>query len=120
VYSYVAAAAQIVFAMWQWIGELLYVAFSEHQNSEGCHVLLLVLLGCREKVPALLQKLRLGYDSMAVHGTPRRLAVVVSGLAAKQTPQTSRLRGPPAKAAFDKEGKATKALEGFCRWVCWV
>jgi hypothetical protein len=25
------------------------------------------------------------------------------------------VRGPPAKAAFDGEGKPTKALEGFCR-----
>jgi glycyl-tRNA synthetase len=69
----------------------------------------------RERVPALLDKLRLSYTSLAVHGTPRRLAVLVKDLSPSQTPQESRLRGPPAKAAFDSEGKPTKALEGFCK-----
>lgn len=43
-----------------------------------------------------------------VHGTPRRLAVLVSDLAAAQTPVKSRVRGPPAKNAFGPDGKPTK------------
>ncbi|KIZ07293.1 glycyl-tRNA synthetase alpha chain [Monoraphidium neglectum] len=69
----------------------------------------------RERIPALLQRLRLAHESVTVHGTPRRLAVLVSGLAARQEPIESRVRGPPAKAAFDAAGKPTKALEGFCK-----
>lgn len=69
----------------------------------------------RERVPALLQRLRLPHSSVTVHGTPRRLAVLVSGLAERQEAQESRLRGPPAKAAFGADGKPTKALEGFCK-----
>jgi glycyl-tRNA synthetase len=67
----------------------------------------------RERVPALLQKLRLPHASVAVHGTPRRLAVVVSGLAARQEAQEGRVRGPPAKAAFDAAGKPTKVRGGL-------
>ncbi|KAF6257872.1 glycyl-tRNA synthetase beta subunit-domain-containing protein, partial [Scenedesmus sp. NREL 46B-D3] len=44
-----------------------------------------------------------------------RLAALVHGLAPAQTPQESKVRGPPAKAAFDASGAPTKALQGFCR-----
>ncbi|KAF8057144.1 EDD1 [Scenedesmus sp. PABB004] len=69
----------------------------------------------RERVPALLSKLRLPHGGVEVHGTPRRLAVLVHDLAAAQTPQESKVRGPPAKAAYDATGAPSKALEGFCR-----
>jgi glycyl-tRNA synthetase len=71
----------------------------------------------RERVPALLQKLRLSHGPVAVHGTPRRLAVVVPDLAARQAAQESRVRGPPAKAAFGADGKPTKVriAENFRR-----
>ncbi|KAG1677161.1 hypothetical protein FOA52_000967 [Chlamydomonas sp. UWO 241] len=68
----------------------------------------------RSRVPALLTKLRLSHAGVSVEGTPRRLAVVVSQLSARQTSEEARVRGPPAKAAF-KDGVATKALEGFCK-----
>eukprot|EP00955_Chlamydomonas_euryale_P119004 366569-Chlamydomonas_euryale.AAC.41 len=66
------------------------------------------------RVPELLSRLRLGHGGVEVHGTPRRLAVLVSGLEPRQEASSGRLRGPPAKAAF-KDGAPTKALEGFCR-----
>ncbi|GIL97072.1 hypothetical protein Vretimale_2680 [Volvox reticuliferus] len=69
----------------------------------------------RERVPALLSKLRLTYGAVHVEGTPRRLAVVVEGLAAKQASEEAKIRGPPAKQAFSADGSPTKALEGFCR-----
>lgn len=69
----------------------------------------------RDRVPALLSKLRLSHGSVRVEGTPRRLAVVVEGLAARQTSEEAKVRGPPAKQAFGADGKPTKALEGFCR-----
>ncbi|GIL46417.1 hypothetical protein Vafri_3416 [Volvox africanus] len=69
----------------------------------------------RERVPALLSKLRLTYGAVHVEGTPRRLAVVVEGLAARQASEEAKVRGPPAKQAFTADGSPTKALEGFCR-----
>mmetsp|Transcript_20995 Transcript_20995/g.46001 ORF Transcript_20995/g.46001 Transcript_20995/m.46001 type:complete len:1090 (-) Transcript_20995:488-3757(-) len=69
----------------------------------------------KQRVPALLQKLRLAHTAVHVEGTPRRLAVVVEGLAPRQTAEESKVRGPPASAAFGKDGSPTKALEGFCK-----
>ncbi|KXZ51509.1 hypothetical protein GPECTOR_12g472 [Gonium pectorale] len=69
----------------------------------------------RDRVPALLSKLRLTHGSVRVEGTPRRLAVVVEALAARQASEEAKVRGPPAKQAFAADGTPTKALEGFCR-----
>lgn len=43
-------------------------------------------------MPALLSKLRLSHGSVRVEGTPRRLAVVVEGLAARQTSEEAKVR----------------------------
>lgn len=69
----------------------------------------------RARVPELLQKLRLSHNGISVEGTPRRLAVLVSGLAARQEDAENRMRGPPAKVAFGDGGAPSKALEGFCK-----
>ncbi|HUQ11621.1 MAG TPA: glycine--tRNA ligase subunit beta [Steroidobacteraceae bacterium] len=45
--------------------------------------------------------------------TPRRLAVLVRGLAAMQPAQALKLKGPPVNAAFDKAGKPTAAATKF-------
>lgn len=55
---------------------------------------------CREKIPALLSKLRLGFEDVQVEGTPRRLAVIISQLALQQRESQDKLRGPPAKVAM--------------------
>ena len=65
--------------------------------------------------PALLDQLRLGYDSLEIHGTPRRLVVMVSGLAARQTDLETIVKGPPADRAFDDAGQPTAAALGFAR-----
>ena len=65
--------------------------------------------------PALLDQLRLGYESVEVHGTPRRLVVMVSGLAARQTDLETVVKGPPADRAFDADGRPTAAALGFAR-----
>lgn len=72
----------------------------------------------RERVPALLAKLRLDHSGVTVEGTPRRLAVRVAALSARQRPLSAKVRGPPAKAAFaDPAARSgpTKALEGFLK-----
>eukprot|EP00899_Mesostigma_viride_P004972 jgi/Mesvir1/14476/Mv05183-RA.1 len=68
-----------------------------------------------EKTAALLKQLRLEHGAISVQGTPRRLTVMVDALAAWQSESAERVRGPPCKTAYDKDGKPTKALEGFLR-----
>ena len=62
-----------------------------------------------------LKDLRLGHGPVRVYGTPRRLALVVEGLADRQTDVSEELTGPPATAAFDSQGKPTKAAEAFAK-----
>ena len=69
----------------------------------------------REKVPALLKEHRLDYEGLRVLGTPRRLAVLIEELAPRQRPVEEVVKGPPVRAAFDDEGKPTRAAEGFAR-----
>ncbi len=56
---------------------------------------------------------RLAHDGIRTYGTPRRLAVIVTGLAAAQSPMVREVLGPPAAAAFNDQGRPTKAAEGF-------
>jgi len=69
----------------------------------------------RELVPPCLAEARLDYDCMRVVGTPRRLALLVEGLAPRQRPVEQAVKGPPVRAAFDTLGQPTKAAEGFAR-----
>ena len=69
----------------------------------------------RASVPALLNDLRLDHSSVTVYGTPRRLTVQVSDLAAHQRDLEQVVRGPSADRAFDANRNATKAAEGFAR-----
>ena len=58
---------------------------------------------------------RLEAASIKTLGTPRRLTLVVEGLPAVQPDAEITAMGPSKKAAFDAEGKPTKAAEGFAR-----
>ena len=51
----------------------------------------------RVKVPALLDRLRLGFADIQIEATPRRVAVMVSQLAKQQKGAQDKVRGPPAK-----------------------
>ena len=65
-------------------------------------------------VPATLAEQSLTNDSINVYATPRRLAVVVKGLPVQQLDREEEVKGPPASSAF-KDGKPTKAAEGFAK-----
>jgi glycyl-tRNA synthetase len=69
----------------------------------------------RELVPARLDEARLDYDALRVLGTPRRLTVLIEGLAPRQRPVEELVKGPPKRVAFDSAGDPTKAAEGFAR-----
>ena len=87
-------------------------------------------LGCEELPPKSLKTLRdalqqevstrlaaigLHAEQVLAYAAPRRLAIVLNNIDAQQADRTEEKRGPAAVAAFDAEGKQTKALEGFMR-----
>ncbi|MCZ8137786.1 MAG: glycine--tRNA ligase subunit beta [Armatimonadota bacterium] len=67
------------------------------------------------EIQGMLEERGLGVDGVQLYGTPRRLIVAFDGLLAQQPDREKRSRGPAVGAAYDAEGKPTKALEGFCR-----
>ena len=56
---------------------------------------------------------RLMHGEIRTFGTPRRLAILVRGVAVRSEDVRREVLGPSARAAFDKEGKPTKAAEKF-------
>lgn len=67
----------------------------------------------RAIAPELLARARLRYESIYVSGTPRRLVLYIKNLASYQEEEELLIKGPPASAAFDSEGKPTKAAIAF-------
>ena len=57
----------------------------------------------------------LSFESIATYGTPRRLALIVKGLADTSAEISERHKGPSASIAYDADGNATKAAIGFAR-----
>ena len=53
--------------------------------------------------------------TVCVYGTPRRLVLYATGLAARQADETLSVKGPSQAVAFDTEGKPTKAALGFAQ-----
>ncbi len=66
-------------------------------------------------VPEVLRDTRLEHGEVRVMGTPRRLVVSVSGVAPLQPDSERVIKGPPARVAFDEQGRATQAALGFAR-----
>lgn len=76
-------------------------------------VVLPALEQLREGLDQGLTALRLIHGEVAEYGTPRRLAVLVRDVADSQPDEVKEVKGPPASAAYDAEGKPTKAAMGF-------
>lgn len=87
-------------------------------------------LGCEELPPKSLKTLRdalqaetvkglkdagLAFDSTEAYAAPRRLALKIVNVDGAQADTQKRFDGPAVQAAYDAEGKPTKALEGFMR-----
>ncbi|EJO34048.1 glycine--tRNA ligase subunit beta [Acinetobacter radioresistens] len=87
-------------------------------------------LGCEELPPKSLKTLRdalqaetvkglkdagLAFDSIEAYAAPRRLALKIVNVDGVQADTQKRFDGPAVQAAYDAEGKPTKALEGFMR-----
>ena len=91
---------------------------------------LLIEIGTEELPPKALGKLSSAFTQGVVDGltqagfeigkvksfaTPRRLAVLIKDVPHSQPNRDVEKKGPNLKAAYDAEGKPTKALEGFAR-----
>src|SRR5229473_2711701 len=68
----------------------------------------------RERVGALLSRERLAGGEVTSFDTPRRLAVMVSGIAGAQQDATERVTGPSVTVAY-KDGQPTPAALAFAR-----
>ena len=84
------------------------------------------LVSLKESAERLFSDQRLTIQSVRTMGTPRRLTIVVDGLAAKQTSMTKEAMGPSKAVAFDQTGQPTKAAVGFAAgqglsvWRGWI
>ena len=91
---------------------------------------LLIELGTEELPPKTLKQLseaftsgiadglnKEGFDTQTItsFSTPRRLAVLISDMPSAQPDQKVERKGPNLAAAFDADGKPTKAVQGFAR-----
>jgi glycyl-tRNA synthetase beta chain len=91
---------------------------------------LLIEIGTEELPPKSLAKLALAFkdniqaeftdndftfDQVNWYASPRRLALVVKGLSEFQSDKDVEKRGPAVTAAFDENGKPTKAAQGWAR-----
>ncbi|HSD71141.1 MAG TPA: glycine--tRNA ligase subunit beta [Thermoanaerobaculia bacterium] len=54
-------------------------------------------------------------ESVESYATPRRLVVWARGIPERQADRETEVLGPPASAAYDASGRATRAAEGFAR-----
>ncbi len=69
----------------------------------------------RVLIPKALAENFLSYTSLEFLGTPRRLALLIHGVAQRQPDREEEVKGPPADRAFDPAGKPTQAAAGFAR-----
>lgn len=68
-----------------------------------------------EQVVVGLQTAELAFDEVIPYATPRRLALLIRQLQEQQQDKSVDRRGPALQAAYDAEGKPTKAALGFAR-----
>lgn len=68
----------------------------------------------RERVQALLLRERLGGNEVTSFETPRRLAILASGIAAAQEDVTEQVTGPSTHVAY-KDGQPTPAAHAFAK-----
>lgn len=69
----------------------------------------------KEKTAAWLEGLRIPFESLTTYSTPRRLAVLITGLSEEQTTIEEEVKGPAEKIAKDESGNWTKAAIGFTK-----
>ena len=79
------------------------------------HVMPHLLEDLAQLAERMLKEHRLSYEKVRTLGTPRRAALIVTGLAERQEDINTETRGPSVAIAFDADGNPTKAGAGFAR-----
>lgn len=79
------------------------------------HVMPGILAELKEKAAKAFNDKRIAFENIRTLGTPRRTALIVTGLAEKQADISTENRGPAVNIAFDADGNPTKAAQGFAR-----
>ncbi len=69
----------------------------------------------KDKTEKWLQESRISFQAVKAYATPRRLAVLVQGVAEKQEDSNEEAKGPSRKIAQDEAGNWSKAALGFAR-----
>jgi len=78
-------------------------------------IISLVLGQLADAAASFFKEHRLLHGSLRTLGTPRRLVVLVEGLASHQASLSQEIMGPPKAAALDEQGRITQAAKGFAR-----
>lgn len=66
-------------------------------------------------IEAGLKEAAIKFNKINAYASPRRLAVIIDLLEESQEDRDIEKLGPAVKAAYDKDGNATKAAQGFAR-----
>ncbi len=69
----------------------------------------------KELAQVRFEQSRLSFREIKTLGTPRRLALLISGLASFQSDKEENIIGPPKTAAFSEDGVPTKVALGFAK-----
>ncbi len=72
-------------------------------------------LQLEENARQLFERNRLTHGDLEIYSTPRRLALLVRDLEERQADFEELIKGPSRRAAFDAEGRPSRAAEGFAR-----
>ncbi|MFZ5584739.1 MAG: glycine--tRNA ligase subunit beta [Thermodesulfobacteriota bacterium] len=94
------------------MSELLFEIGSEEMPARFVRP---ALEAIRELAGQELTRLGLGFGEIKSHGTPRRLCLVITGLAQRQADRKEVALGPPLKTAYDASGQPSKAALGFAK-----
>jgi len=62
---------------------------------------------------AMLKNYRIAFEEVKAYGTPRRIVLLVKGIAEQQENLEELVKGPSKRAAYDENGNPSKALLGF-------
>lgn len=79
------------------------------------HVVTPSIKQLHQRVADYLKEARISFSDIQEYATPRRLALLIHGLADKQPDVDETVKGPAKKIAQDSDGNWTKAAIGFTR-----
>lgn len=95
------------------MGKALYLEIGSEEIPAG--YILPALDAMSQQLCRFLDENRIRHGAPFTTGTPRRLALLIPDVEVHQEACTTEIIGPPKRAAYDAEGRPTKAAEGFAK-----